>query len=69
MAWKQIIQPKDLGGLGFKDLSAQATTLLGKWTKRYLEDPNSEWALMYAENLKLIKWKYDGSFRRLGYSL
>lgn len=43
--------------------------LLSKWTKRYLEDPKSEWALMYVENLKLIKWKDESSFRRLGYTL
>lgn len=31
--------------------------LLSKWTRRLLEDPNLEWARLYAINLGLMKWK------------
>lgn len=69
IAWKLIIQPKNQGGLGFKDLTDHASTLLSKWMVRFLDDPTSEWALLFKANLRLLKWKGKCNYKRMRYSL
>lgn len=54
---------KELGGW------VSRTSLLSKWTRRYLDDLGLEWSLMYVANLMLIRWKDEGLLRRLGYSM
>lgn len=59
VAWEKLFQPKDLGGLGFKDILDHASTLLSKWSTRLLDRLDSEWAKMYKVNLELARWKAD----------
>lgn len=68
VAWKFIIQPKDQGRLGFKDLTDHAHALLSKWTKKLLDDPKSKWTQLYSVNLYLMKWKNLRISRHLQFS-
>lgn len=57
------------GGLGFRDLSDHANTLVGRWILYFLDDPSSKWAIMFEVNLKLLKWKDERIHRRNHYTL
>lgn len=51
ISWKKLTEPKDSGGLGFKDLEAFNLALLGKQVWRVITKPN---LLMY----KVLKSRY-----------
>ncbi|XP_057432140.1 uncharacterized protein LOC130724887 [Lotus japonicus] len=53
VSWSSICKPKDVGGLGLKDLTIFNKTLLGKWRWRFLTEPESLWC-------RVIKAKYSG---------
>ncbi|XP_057432142.1 uncharacterized protein LOC130724891 [Lotus japonicus] len=54
VSWTSICKPKEVGGLGIKDLSIFNKSLLGKWRWRYLNEPDSFWC-------RVIKAKYFGN--------
>lgn len=44
VVWSWLTQPKEDGGLGFKDYMTHADVLLSRWVVKALEDTNIEWA-------------------------
>lgn len=46
-AWSRLTQPKETRGLGFKDYMAHVDALLYKWIARALDDPTTEWVILY----------------------
>ncbi|CAM6084196.1 unnamed protein product [Calypogeia fissa] len=47
--------PKLHGGLGFKEVKAHSRALLSRWILKALDNPTSEWALLFAANLRLVR--------------
>lgn len=49
--WDTICSPKEVGGLGLRNLSQMNKALLGKWLWRYASEPEALWR-------NVIAWKY-----------
>src|ERR1044072_1367680 len=54
VSWERMCAPKDLGGLGLKDLGRFNIALLGKWRWRLFSEKGSVWT-------EVLKAKYFGS--------
>lgn len=52
VAWKQLRQPKEDGGLRFKDYIAHAEALLCRWVAISMEDMHSEWVVSFLGIMK-----------------
>lgn len=56
VVWSRLMQPKEIGGLGFKDYMICANTLLRTWVAKALDDTNTEWATIFITLLRKFAW-------------
>lgn len=68
VAWDRLCKPKELGGLGFKHLAHHSIALLSKWVLAALDNPTSEWSLLFMQNIHLGNWSNIRQLRRHHYS-
>lgn len=57
VAWTKLVQPREDGGLGFKDYIVHVDALLSRWVSKALEDLNMEWALVFFMLIKDFSWE------------
>jgi hypothetical protein len=50
-------------------MQAHAAALLSKWITEELDDPETEWALLFKANLALMSWRNGQIMRKHGYSI
>lgn len=57
VAWQRMTQPQDARGLGLKDYMAHSMVLLSKWVTKAIDEPHSEWALMFLKLSGHFTWE------------
>lgn len=57
VTWKCLMQPRENGGLGFKEGGTHAQALLSKWVTKGLDDPDTEWAQLFSELMGRFTWE------------
>lgn len=68
VAWSRLTQPKEDGGLGFKDGESHSQALLCKWITQALDDPSTEWAQVFYSLSNAITWDQRRLLNRTGYT-
>lgn len=68
VSWKQLTQPRENGGLGFKDYITHSKSLLSRWVARILEDDQSEWKISFMGLIKDFSWEQRHAQNWLGYT-
>jgi hypothetical protein len=69
VSWDKLILPKVDGGLGLKDLQKHSTALLSRWVTQALDQPTTEWALLFCHNISSVQWHDSKHLRRAGYEI
>ncbi|CAM6102385.1 unnamed protein product [Calypogeia fissa] len=67
VAWEKMALPKIHGGLGFKEVKAHSKALLCRWILHALDNPRSEWAQLFAANLRLVRWVNQKKIKKYCY--
>lgn len=49
-SWSLVCKPKEVGGLGIKDMAIFNRALLSKWLWRFIHEPNAIWVGIIEEN-------------------
>jgi hypothetical protein len=64
VSWHKLVRRKACGGLGFKNIAAHSEALLSRWVTTALDEPHSDWALLFKANLQLATWKNGKHLRQ-----
>lgn len=67
VAWSWLTQPRECGGLGFKDYMTHSEALLSRWVTRVLEDSSTEWATIFIALSKAFTWEQRKTQNRAQY--
>lgn len=52
VAWNCLTPPREDGGMGFKNYTANAKALLSRWVSQSMEDMQSNWAVSFMGIMK-----------------
>jgi hypothetical protein len=55
-------------GLGIKDTSIQATTLMARWPIKLILEKDSTWSQIFKANLEKLPWVNKKKSQKLGYT-
>lgn len=68
IVWDRMTQPREKGGLGFKDCFTHSQALLSKWITKALDDPSTKWASLFLSLSTLMTWEYKRALNRAHYN-
>lgn len=67
IAWDRLTQPRERGGLRFKDCFTHSQALLNKWVSKALDDPSSKWATLFLSLSAHMSWEHRRALNRAQY--
>lgn len=68
ISWRRLSRPKSEGGLGILTVLDHADALLCNWITKALNDPRSEWAILFKELLRFASWSRAKLYRKQKYT-
>lgn len=69
VTWTRLTQPREYGGLGFKEYVAHAwDALLSRWVAKSMEDTQSEWLVSFWGIMGDFTWEQRRSQNRARYN-